>query len=74
MDCLLVDGSHAVLKIQPDSTVFSRLIVLRMRIGEEARARYLTLLPDHMTTEQFRVLRLWLRWHAEVKEDAGAAF
>ncbi len=74
LDCLLADGSHAALEVQPDSTVFSRLIVLSMRIGEEKQVSHLALLPDHMTTEQFRVLRLWLRWHAVAKKDSGTAF
>lgn len=70
LDCLVIDGTRATLAIMPDSTVFDRLIVLRLRIGEERRIRNLTLLPDQMSAEQFRALRLWLRWHAEAKEGA----
>jgi len=62
LDCLLADGNQAPLAVFPDSTVFLRLIVLRSRVGEEKRVRSLALLPDHMSDEQFRVLRLWLRW------------
>ena len=70
LDCLLANGTRAVLTIQLDSTVFDQLIVLRLQIGEEKRIRHLTLLPDQMSAEQFRVLRLWLRWHAEPKQGA----
>lgn len=71
LDCLLAEGRRATVAILPDSTVFHRLIVLRLRIGEETRIRSLTLLPDQMSAEQFRALRLWLRWHVEVKKNAA---
>jgi hypothetical protein len=64
LDCSLANGDRVALVVQPDSTVFSRLIVLRLRVGEEKRISSLVLLPDQMSAEQFRVLRLWLRWHA----------
>lgn len=73
LDCLLADRTRAALAVMPDSTVFDRLIVLRLRIGEETRIRHLTLLPDQMSAEQFRALRLWLRWQAEPKQDAERA-
>ncbi|MFZ4536821.1 protein YgfX [Propionivibrio sp.] len=74
LDCLLADGSRVAVTALPDSTVFIRLIVLRLRIGEEKRVSRLSLLPDTMSAEQFRLLRLWLRWHAEPNEHAGTAF
>jgi hypothetical protein len=74
LDCLLVGGSRIGVAVLQDSTVFNRLIVLRLRIGEEKRVSKLVLLPDHMSADQFRLLRLWLRWHAESKEDAETAF
>jgi hypothetical protein len=67
-DCLLADGNRAKATVLPDSTVFIRLIVLRLQLGEEKRASSITLLPDQMSVEQFRVLRLWLRWRTESKE------
>lgn len=70
IDCLLADGSRATLEVQADSTVFSLLIVLRLRVGEETRITSLSLLPDQMSDEQFRALRLWLRWQAN--PNAGA--
>jgi hypothetical protein len=74
LDCLLADGNHVTAKALPDCTVFARLIVLRLRIGEEARVNSLTLFPDQMSAEQFRLLRLWLRWHAEPKDGDGTVF
>jgi hypothetical protein len=44
---------------------------LRLRIGEETRVSCLVLLPDQMPAELYRLLRLWLRWHAEPK-NGGA--
>ena len=74
LDCRLADGNRIALTALPESTVFTRLIVLRLRIGEEKRVSSLALLPDQMSAAQFRLLRLWLRWHAEAKEDGGKAF
>jgi len=72
--CLLADGDCVAATVLADSAVFSRLIVLRLRLGEETRVSSLVLLPDQMSAEQFRVLRLWLRWHAEPRSDGGTAF
>ena len=77
LECLLAGGDRVAATVLDDSTVFSRLIVLRQRIGEETRVNSLVLLPDQMSAEQFRVLRLWLRWHAEpknAKNGGGTAF
>jgi hypothetical protein len=37
--------------LQPESTVFSQLIVLRLRLGEAKRVSSLVLLPDQMSAE-----------------------
>jgi hypothetical protein len=72
LDGLLADGNRVALTILPDSAVFVGLIVLRMRIGEEKRSSCITLLPDQMTVEQFRLLRTWLRWHTVLpRNDVG---
>lgn len=73
LECLLAGGDRVAATVLDDSAVFSRLIVLRLRIGEEARASSLVLLPDQLPAEQFRLLRLWLRWHAEPKSGDGTA-
>ena len=72
LEGLFSDGHREVLSVLPDSTVFSQLIVLRFRLGEKRRAYHLVLLPDQMTSEQFRALRLWLRWHADAVKTPAA--
>ena len=72
LDCRLADGTCVALEVGADSTVFSPLIVLRLRVGDEMRISSLVLLPDQMSSEEFRALRLWLRWHTE--PSAGATF
>ena len=59
-----------VLNVLLETTVFVGLVVLRMRVGEERSKRTLCLLPDQMSAEQFRTLRLWLRWHSDTKPPA----
>lgn len=62
LDCLCAGGEYAAAQVLPDSTVFNQLIVLRVRISDELRVVNLALLADCTSAEQFRVLRLWLRW------------
>jgi len=62
LDCLLANGERTTAEVLSDSTVFNQLIVLRMRLGDTRRVVNLALLPDSVSAEQFRVLRLWLRW------------
>jgi Membrane-bound toxin component of toxin-antitoxin system len=71
LECVLVDGNRVGVTPLPDSTVFLGLIVMRLRIGEEKRVSSLALLPDHMSADQFRMLRLWLRWHAVSDADTN---
>jgi len=63
------NGEQAVVRVQPDSVVFSQLLVLRVRDGESGRLQTLALLPDSMPSEQFRELRLWLRWRADSRDQ-----
>jgi toxin CptA len=70
IDAFLAYGNRLGLSPQPDSTVFSQLIVLRFRLGEKKRVRSLALLPDQMSAEEFRLLRLWLRWYSVPREQA----
>lgn len=61
-------------EILPDSTVFSRLIVLRLRMPGQPGVVALTLLPDQMPAESFRRLKVWLRWRTEAEPNAAASF
>lgn len=62
LECVLQDGSRASAKIFPESAVFIRLIVVRLMIAEEKRTTSLTLWHDQMSVDEFRSLRVWLRW------------
>ena len=67
LDCQWRDGRHRTLTVLPDSTVFPKLIVLRLRDDEEDETIDLSLLPDQMTVDQFRVLSVWLRWQLSTR-------
>ena len=71
LELISAAGKRIAVSVLPDSTVFDCLIVLRYREAEEGAAKSLVLLPDQMTSEAFRQLRLWLRWHGEAKKGAG---
>ena len=60
------DGDSMFVSPQADTTVFSQLIVVRIRNDDRGRLPSLVLLPDSMPAEQFRLLRLWLRWRVRV--------
>jgi len=59
-----VDGKRVDATLLPGSAVFTWLVVLRFLIDGERKACALTLLPDQMSRDEFRKLRLWLRWNA----------
>ena len=62
LECVLPDGTRLPATPLPDTTVFSWLVVLRLRVEGEKRTISVPLFPDHMSREEFRILRLWLRW------------
>jgi hypothetical protein len=62
---VLANGERVALTILPGSTVFLWLVVLRLRSAQDAGIVNLSLLPDQMSTQGFRVLRLWLRWRPD---------
>lgn len=63
IECVLPEGTRLPARVLPDTAVFSWLVVLRLE--GEGKALSLPLLPDHMSREEFRILRLWLRWGIE---------
>ena len=66
------DGSRQCCAVHPGTAVFAQLVVLRASADEAEAAgeRYsLALAADSMRREQFRLLRLWLRWRV----SAGAS-
>lgn len=59
---LLRDGERLPVLVRPDTTVFSQLVVLRVRYGAPPRTLGLVLCADSMPVAHFRLLRIWLRW------------
>ncbi len=55
-----VDGSSGEARIHPQTTVTPLLVVMLLR--RQGRIEALVLLPDALGAEDFRLLRLWLRW------------
>ncbi|MBK8116214.1 MAG: hypothetical protein IPK44_17855 [Candidatus Accumulibacter sp.] len=68
---LLAGGDALSVAVQPETAVFRQLIVLRVRGDDQRRTDSLALLPDSMSAEQFRRLRLWLRWLADARDQAA---
>ena len=56
------DGTASEVAVHPHTFVVSFLVVLLYR--QERRLRALTLLADSLAVEDFRQLRLWLRWRS----------
>jgi toxin CptA len=56
------DGVASDAAVHPHTLVLSFLIVLLYR--QQGRLRSLTLLGDSLSDEDFRQLRLWLRWRS----------
>jgi toxin CptA len=50
--------------LQTDSTVLSWLVVLRYRAEGERRIRSSVIMADGMAADDFRRLRVWVRWKA----------
>ncbi len=59
-----LDGSGGTARVDPRTTVTPWLTVLLLRTGSERRMIGLTVLSDALAENDFRCLRLWLRWLA----------
>jgi hypothetical protein len=71
LECLTLDGAVLALAPFPDTTVFPWLVVLRLKAEGEKGVIPLPLFPDSMSREEFRILRLWLRWGWRETGDGG---
>ena len=56
------DGTASEAAVHPHTLVLSSLVVLLYR--QERRLRSVVLLADSLAAEDFRQLRLWLRWRS----------
>ena len=54
------DGTSCEVSLHPHTLVLPFLVVLLYR--QQGRLRSMTLLADSLAAEDFRQLRLWLRW------------
>ena len=73
LSCLKTDGSRIHAAVLSDSRVFVWLVTLRFQLDGEKRVKTLTLFPDQMSSEEFRSLRLWLRWNFKNEKASDLA-
>ena len=62
------DGTVSEALLHPHTLVLSFLVVLRYR--QQGRPNSVTLLGDSLAPEDFRQLRLWLRWRSTAANPA----
>ena len=62
LDYTRMNGETGQASIHPQSTVTPSLTVILLR--QEGRLEALVLLPDALDREDYRRLRLWLRWRS----------
>lgn len=72
--CSWSTGQHIPAEVLSDSSVYSRWIVLRLLFPESAKTSTLTLFPDQMSPEDFRRLKVWLRWNGLFKDKSDPTF
>ncbi|WP_319238604.1 protein YgfX [uncultured Propionivibrio sp.] len=73
--CFWGDSPQAVVAtILPETSVFLFLVVLHLLEEEGQVRRQRVLLPDQMRADEFRRLRVWLRWRltSETNGRAGS--
>lgn len=73
-ECLSCGEDYIPCDILAGSTVFRRLVVLRLRVGKTRRVTTQAVFEDQMSADEFRMLRLWLRWRAEPRTGVGMGF
>jgi toxin CptA len=68
LEIVSAGGTADTAEIHAHTLVLSFLVVLLYR--QQGRLRSLTLLGDSLPAEDFRQLRLWLRWRSSVAASA----
>lgn len=63
------DGVWLEVTLLPSSFISPYLTVLNLSLEGERRARHVVILPDAMDAEQFRQLRVWLRWRCKARNS-----
>ena len=69
-----IPGDWVPTRILPASVVWPVGIVLRLAPESGGRGIALILLPDALYRDDYRRLRVWLRWRAEISRGGAAAF
>lgn len=67
------DGDWLAAVVAPDTLVWAWLVVLRYRVAGSARWANVVVLPDSLAADDFRRLRVWLRWRARPDAHGGDA-
>lgn len=60
-ECFLLDSSF----------VTPNLTILNLKLRSKVFARHVVILPDSLAQDDFRKLRVWLRWRCARKQDSG---
>lgn len=68
METVGADGTASEAAVHSHTVVLPFLVVLLYR--QQGRLRALTLFADSLSAEDFRQLRLWLRWRATAAQPA----
>jgi toxin CptA len=62
--CRIPGGEWLDCELLPSSFVSHSLTILNLRVRGNRRARHVVLCCDNVNAEDFRRLRIWLRWAA----------
>jgi toxin CptA len=65
-------SSWLAVEVRPETVVLPWLVVLRYRCAEGGRTQTAAILPDSLDEDDFRRLRVWLKWRAVVRSAAEA--
>lgn len=66
----LRDGRQMAVRLQGDSVVFARLSLLNFRVEQGQGKMTCLIVPDAVDADEFRRLRVWLRWGPLEEERA----
>jgi toxin CptA len=64
-----LSGKWCVASIDSSSVIWPGLTVVRFATESERLHRHLVILPDSLPKEDFRRLRVWLRWRSRKPES-----
>lgn len=67
LEYVRINGESGEAQIHPHTTVTSWLTVVLLR--QAKRIEVLVVMPDVLNRDDFRQLRLWLRWQAEMAKS-----